>query len=92
MTSSDSTWRPHPFVKGRRYLVRQAFRQEFPGSEFHAGVGYAFQRVGYSHADGSTVFTFRAHDADQPSYWWWWDDQADGCCAETFEEIACCGG
>jgi hypothetical protein len=86
MSSSDSTWRDHPFVDGKTYAAQKSF-VGLMGNEFVSGRLYVFDRVAYSHYDSCTVITFHEYDATAPVQWWWHDDEPEALCSMRFKEV-----
>jgi hypothetical protein len=86
MAIAHSTWREHPFERGRSYTAKGSF-DAFPSSRFVDGRQYVFVDVGHSHYDACSVFQFKEAGSSDELSWWWPDDQGISQCLERFEQV-----
>jgi hypothetical protein len=84
MTTSNLTWREHPFVKGKIYTALISFT-EFETHEFIAGKEYIFFDAKYSPYDSSTFLIFRENGKTESLQWFWNDDQPLSVCLNRFK-------
>jgi hypothetical protein len=84
MATAHSTWRKHPFEKGRTYKATGSF-DAFPSGRFVDGNHYVFVDVGYSHYDSCSIFQFKEVGSANELAWWWSDDQGVSECLDHFE-------
>lgn len=87
MALPDHTWREHPMVVGCTYVARRTFGAT-PGQVFVIGKRYTLRRVGHSHQDACTIFTFEEESSATPQAWWWPDDAQVESCHTHFEAAA----
>jgi hypothetical protein len=78
-------WRECPFIRGRRYRVRQSFAalRDF----FTAGEILTFDSDAWSRYDGITGYFFRQSDLETRRVWDIYDDADILVWRELFEEI-----
>lgn len=87
MAMYGSTWREHPFSIGNRYIAKTDL-PSFTHGDIQVGRTYELRRIGYSHYDGATVFTFVCLTTKALASWWWFDTEPESLCVEFFKRSA----
>ena len=83
---SLNSWRPSPFIPGRRYRVREAFQAH--RDRFQAGEILTYDRDAYSAYHGCTGYFFSQPSSDSLRSWAGYDNDDPARWNEFFEAMA----